>query len=62
MNSRRFHKESRPVMQDTAIAQQNLYHRPVMACRLLLALCIAPKLKRRKGRIWVSQYDVALSL
>jgi hypothetical protein len=57
MNSRRFHKESRLVMQDAAIVLQNLCHRLVMASRSLLALRIPPKIKRRKGRIRVSHYD-----
>jgi hypothetical protein len=62
MKSRRFHKESLRVMQDIAIVPQNLCHLPVMASRLLLALRILPKLKQKKGRIWVSHYDVVLSL
>ena len=62
MNSRRFHQENLQVMQDVAIAPQNLCHHPIMACRLLLALRMPPQLKRRKGRIWVSHYDVVLSL
>jgi hypothetical protein len=61
MNSRRFHKESLQVMRDAMIAAQNLCHRPVMVCRLLLALWIPLQLKRRKGRIRVSHYDGVLS-
>jgi hypothetical protein len=61
MNSRRFHKESLQGMPDATIAPQNLCHRPVMACRLLLALWIPPQLKRRKGRIRVSHYEMECS-